>query len=221
VKTWLITVLLVTLPTFSVIAQDSTDLAVSVTAWSAGAVPADVVDTIINRNMFVPGQRRAPRIETPADNADDARSDESAPPSAEDRPQDRPEDPGRRFRLIGSSFSTGQWIAFIEQADTSDIHRVAVNTAVANGTVLAIDYDQIVFAVEGETRTVLIGRDLTGAEPLTPAAAAPGAAGPSPSSTATTPPTTNNAPDAAPSDADARRAEILRQLRERREQQSQ
>lgn len=219
--TRLITVWLVTLPALTVIAQDSDEPVVSVTAWSAGAVPADVVDTIINRNMFVPGQRRAPRIETPAEHAEDARPDEPATPADAERPQDRPEDPARRFRLIGSSFSTGQWIAFIEQTDTSEIHRVAVNTAVANGSVAAIDYDQIEFAVGGETRTVLIGRDLTGAEPLTPNAAAPGADGPPPSSPATTPATTHNAPDAAPSDADARRAEILRQLRERREQQSQ
>lgn len=213
-RAWFITGLLVTLSSLPVAAQDDTGATTEVTAWSARIIPSEVVDVIINRNLFVPDQRRAPRIETPTQEADDAASDEPAPPV-----EIQPEDPGRRFRLIGSSFSTGRWIAFIEQIDTTDIHRVAVNDEIANGTVTTIDYNRIGYTAEGETRDILIGRDLTGAEPVMPATSYPGSNGSTSSSTATT--SSPNNSSAAPPDADARRAEILRQLRERRERENQ
>lgn len=216
-KTWFITVLLVMLSTLPVTAQDAVDTAATVTKWSARQVPSETVDTIINRNMFVPDQRRAPRIEAPpADEGDAGGSDDPEPAPAEAHP----EDPGRRFRLIGSSFSTGRWIAFIEQIDTTDIHRVAVNGEIANGTVATIDYDRIGYTVDGETRAVQIGRDLTGAEPVMPTTTYPGTDNAAPSPTAAAP-SNNNGPPAASSDADARRAEVLRQLRERRERENQ
>lgn len=216
-RVWFMTAVLGTLPTLAVVAQDSVDLTKTETKWSAREVPSEVVDTIINRNIFVPDQRRAPRVETPTIDDSDTASDEPAV-----QIEAKPEDPGRRFRLIGSSFSTGQWIAFIEQMDTNDIRRITINGEIANGTVTRIDYNRIEYAVDGEKRDILIGRDLTGAEPVMPTTAYPGTNGPT-----VTPPTTtstsNNGPPAAasPSDADARRAEILRQLRERRERENQ
>ncbi|MEZ6190656.1 MAG: hypothetical protein R3C45_05115 [Phycisphaerales bacterium] len=216
-RVWFIVLLFVTLPALAAVAQEGSDTAKTKANWSAKEVPSEVVDTIISRNIFVPDQRRAPRVETPAQDADDAASDQSPPPV-----EAQPEDPGRRFRLIGASFSTGQWIAFIEEIDTSDIHRLAVDGPIANGTVATIDYDRIEYAVDGEVRDILIGRDLTGAEPVKTAVSYPGTNGPAAPPTTATPPTNNSSPTATPtSDADARRAEILRQLRERRERENQ
>lgn len=211
-----ITVSLIVMTSLPAIAQDSTDAPDSATKWSAKEVPSDLVDTIINRNMFVPDQRRAPRVETPPEDVDDTQTEEAAPPV-----EVHPEDPDRRFRLIGASFVTDRWLAFIENLDDAQIHRVSIDGKIASGTITEIGYNRIEYAVDGETRTVLIGRDLTGAEPVMPAPSYPGASGATAPPSNVTPTNGNDAPTAAPSDADARRAEILRQLRERRERENQ
>jgi hypothetical protein len=215
-RVWFMTAVLVTLPTLAVVAQDSADTVVDKAKWSAREVPSEVVDTIISRNIFVPDQRRTPRVETPTIEDSGTTSDEPAI-----QIEAQPEDPGRRFRLIGSSFSTGQWIAFIEQMDTDDIRRIAIDGEIANGTVSRIDYDRIEYTVDGEARDILIGRDLTGAEPVMPTVAFPGTNGPAATPPTTTSTSNNGSPAAPSSDADARRAEILRQLRERRERENQ
>lgn len=223
---WILPMLLIVSP-LPAAAQKDADPINGASTWSAREVPAELVDSIINGNMFMPDLRREPRVEL---SPGDAVSDEMR---AEDPPAPQPvysaDDPDRRFRLIGSSFAGGRWLAFIENNETGEVHRVAVEEPIASGTITAIDYNRIEYVANDESRTVLIGRDLTGAEPPTTLESDLSSLFESdtPSvQTAVSPraDTSSNTPNTLatdPSDAEARRAEVLRRLRERRERESQ
>lgn len=195
-------------------------------AWTARKVPAGVVETIINGNMFTPDLRREPKVEEP-DDGDEA--EEVEVEEAQDAPPE-PEvvDPDRGYRLVGTSHAEAGWFAFIESRVSGEIYRVSVDESVASGRVTMIDYNRIEYEVEKDVRTILIGQDLTGAAPqasieselsrlFDPEGSDSGSS--SGSDRELSDETAN--PGAEPSDAENQRAEILRRLRERRERESQ
>ena len=228
---WLPLILcLIVLPGALSFTQSKEDAPGQVQAWSPRPVPGGLVDKVINGNLFVPNQRREPRVEPPSGEANNSEGpDENAPPPVEREP----ENPDRRYRLVGTSAETGRWLAFIENTETREVVRVAVDQEVASGSVTKIDYNRIEYANDGETTSVLIGCDLTGEPPQPPlnerldnlfmpesaVSSRPDGSGASESSNNGS--SGGNPSSAPPSDTDAQRAEILRRLRQRRERDSQ
>ncbi len=207
--------------------------------WSARDVDDELVEAVVRGNLFAPEQRRAPRVETPA--VEDEPDTEPERTIVEQPPE--PDDPGKGYRLVGISRHDGRWLAFIEESGSGLTHRIAPDQPIAAGVVAQIEVDRITYTPEteadtevaSEPRIILIGRDLTGAVPepslesavtnlFVPESTAKVPSGSdsdtdassSAESTNETPPT---APD--PGSAEARRAELLRQMRERRERESQ
>lgn len=219
-KSLLILVILIT--ALPAVAQNEAAPKQSTPAWTPHEVPAELMESVINGNLFVPNQRRVPRVEPPpGEETDNQPADQTREPEVIDQ-----DDPDRDYRLIGSSYTGGQWLAFIENSQTREIHRVAVDQSIASGKVSSIDYDRIEYAVNDETRAIQIGRDLTGAEPrasleseLSNLFAPVTTTDQTPSPTGTTEST--NAPATESATGDNSRAEILRRLRERRERESQ
>jgi hypothetical protein len=218
--------ILLIITTLPALAQQDTTTPPSKTVWSARQVSAELVEAVINGNLFVPDQRREPRVQPPPG---DSASDESQTYGPTDPPIEyRAEDPDRSYRLIGTSFTGGRWLAFIENDQTREIHRVTVDESIASGTVTAINYNRIEYAANDQSRSVPIGRDLTGAEPpaslesdLSGLFATESASDVSTDSMDTQSQADNTPAATAPSTADDQRAEVLRRLRERRERESQ
>ena len=212
------------IPAQPVVAQNGSAPAQAAPAWTAREVPAELMEAVINGNLFVPNQRREPRVEPPpGENTSDG-----SPVEESISPQNtyQEDDPDRAYRLIGLSHTGGRWLAFIENSQTREMHRVAVDQPIASGTVTAIDYDRIEYAVNDETRIIQIGHDLTGIEPRVPleselsslfAPVTTTGETPSPNNIAET----TNTPATETAGGDVSREEILRRLRERRERESQ
>lgn len=194
-------------------------------AWTARTVPKDLIDSVINGNLFVPNQRREPRVEPPPGNTEQETTSAPEP----QRTEIVPDDPDRDYRLIGTSQNGGQWLAFIENNQSQQIHRIAVDQPIASGRITHIDFNRIEYAVNDETRGIQIGRDLTGAAPIptlesdldnlfAPSTNTEQAINPSGADQASDTHTTGPVTDTA---GESSRAEILRRLRERRERESQ
>lgn len=228
---WLLLIVCLTAwPRAHAIAQTDHDTTKQVEAWSPRAIPDELVGRINNGNLFVPNLRREPRVETPQGEADDdTNPDENAatPVVVE------PENPDRRYRLVGISSETGQWLVFIENTESREVVRIAVGDEIASGSVTLIEYNRIEYTTDGQATSVLIGRDLTGEmpraasnqnldSPFVPGStAARGSSDPGSSDSQGSDPSNSNPPSATPPNADAQRAEVLRRLRERRERESQ
>lgn len=223
----LLVITLVMLPLLPTVGQESDDVPVHKPTWSPRPVGSELVNSVINGNLFVPNQRRAPRVETKpgeADNPTKAEDTQTSQPPIDVEP----ENPDRRYRLIGTSSDTGRWVAFIENTETDEVFRVALDEEIARGSVALISYDRIEYSVNGQVISVLIGRDLTGEIPqpslgerLDNLFMSDSTTTEPDNSTETSGTNSENSPSATPSDADAQRAEILRRLRERRQRDSQ
>jgi hypothetical protein len=158
----------------------------------AAPPPWDDYKLIVERNMFM-RDRVSPRHYV------------SSRPEA-------PPPPERRYLLAGTILNGDQHVAFVEDLRTSVTTRITVGSALADGRVVEIALDYLVYQ-KGETRTrVAIGQSLEGAAPQRPAASAE----PVPASATPAPASGTGAPAAAPAAGGAQ--SILERLRKRRQQ---
>jgi hypothetical protein len=70
--------------------------------------------------------------------------------------------PEATYVLTGIVLEEGQYRAYVEEAGTGRVHRLAVGDAIARGHVLEIDIDAIAYSSNGKGTWVSIGNDLLG-----------------------------------------------------------
>ncbi len=192
---------------------------IDASAWTAKEVSKETMEKVINGNLFVPSQRRAPRVEPAPGEAGQEQ------PEQQYEPQPEPEDPDRAYRFIGVSYTGERWLAFFENMQTREVFRVGEDETFASGKLGAISHDVVEYQVGDEQRNIQIGYDLTGA--LASRSYGSGMSGYYGSSDGYGSSTSERGSDNSTtssnesSDTGSSTADILRRLRERRERESQ
>ncbi len=197
-------------------------------AWQPPIVDASRVQRIVAGNLFAargpPGAGPAAGVVPPPN------TDDPPPPPEVDAP---PPDPDARFALIGVSGTEDQLVAFIEDTSSGEVFRVTRDQAFSVGEIVGVGLDRLSYRVGDEVRLIALGESLLYATPGADAgdtqapADAEDAAPDAPASDADTPAEINvearsgEAEFSTRSGPDARRAELLEQMRERRERQQQ
>jgi|GEM_PF-5729867 len=170
--------------------------------WSPKAVPDVWVDTILRARVlgpYDPPPPPRPKIERADDTEkiDNKEPQEKAPPP----------DPDTKLRLVGLVQIDEGGIALIEDMDSNSTQKVKIGDKYSKGNFEAINGTLLIYSVDGERREIGLGLTLAGE-------AVQASSLPSPTSTSTS--AAGGKSSSGGNDDDARRAELLRLMRERR-----
>ncbi len=166
---------------------------------------------VVEDNIFRPQRTAAAQGASMEPNTPSGEINGPAPPGTADPSAD----PHAAMVLVGVSEHDDVTIAFIEDRVGGGATRVPGGGKYAGGVVRQVLPDGIVYEVDGQTRRLVVGQTLLGTAPVTPApATADGASSQTPDELSSLPST--SPPTGGSSSTD----EILRRLRERRNQES-
>lgn len=178
-------------------------------AWTPRDESRGAFQDIVDFNIFLPDRAKLTEARDRRDNPPTPRQQE---PTVEVEVSERiPPNPDEKLLLIGVSRHGSVSCAFIEDRDSGEVTRVGAPAEYAQGQITEVqaDHGRLTYVVGGEARTIAVGYTLAGEE------AAP--AGRSSVSTTSTPDTTPPADgQTAPAVQPGSREDILRRLRERR-----
>ena len=140
-------------------AQAGDDKPAAKGAWQPPEEDRSAFRDITDYNIFNADRRRiAERVDRER-NPPVPRDTETTEP---DPVQEDPADPDTRYRLAGISHDAQGPIAYIEQLDTGALSRVQGAADFSQGRITVIGFDTLVYVVDDEERSVVIGQNLTG-----------------------------------------------------------